>query len=162
MQNSKQNDYEIRRRRWLTVILLCLILLFILLCLRACHHEWQPGIAIGGEAIVDYDPSYDVPENMIEIPGLRREYVVDAHNPELYLVNPKGNTVYFRYVICDSKDVVLYQSDYIPPDRMEKADLYSVLDEGVHPLLVKVETIDIKTHGACNLAQMKTKVTVNN
>lgn len=158
MQSSKQNKEENRKRRWMTIVFLPLIVILILLCLRACHHKLQPGIAIGGERIQEYHPNYDVPKHMIEVPGLQKEYIVDADNPELYLVNPKGNTVYFRYVICDAKDQILYQTDYIPPDRMEKADLYSILDEGVHPLLVKVETIDMENHGVCNLTLMKTHV----
>ena len=158
MQNLKQNREETRTRRWMTIALLFLIVILLLLCLRACHQKQQPGIAIGGEEIQEYKPNYDVPKHLIEVPGLQKEYIVDADNPELYLVNPKGNTVYFRYVICDAKNQILYQSDYIPPDRMEKADLYSILDVGVHPLLVKVETIDIESHGVCNLALMKTHV----
>ena len=158
MQNLKQNREETRTRRWMTIALLFLIVILLLLCLRACHQKQQPGIAIGGEEIQEYKPNYDVPKHMIEVPGLQKEYIVDADNPELYLVNPKGNTVYFRYVICDAKNQILYQTDYIPPDRMEKADLYSILDVGVHPLLVKVETIDIESHGVCNLALMKTHV----
>ena len=158
MQNLKQNREETRTRRWMTIALLFLIVILLLLCLRACHQKQQPGIAIGGEEIQEYKPNYDVPKHMIEVPGLQKEYIVDADNPELYQVNPKGNTVYFRYVICDAKNQILYQTDYIPPDRMEKADLYSILDVGVHPLLVKVETIDIESHGVCNLALMKTHV----
>lgn len=107
MQNLKQNREETRTRRWMTIALLFLIVILLLLCLRACHQKQQPGIAIGGEEIQEYKPNYDVPKHMIEVPGLQKEYIVDADNPELYLVNPKGNTVYFRYVICDAKNQIL-------------------------------------------------------
>ena len=93
MQNLKQNREETRTRRWMTIALLFLIVILLLQCLRACHQKQQPGIAIGGEEIQEYKPNYDVPKHMIEVPGLQKEYIVDADNPELYLVNPKGNTV---------------------------------------------------------------------
>ena len=99
---------------------------------------------------------------MIEIPGLQKEYRVDAEHKELYLVNPKENTVYFRYVICDETGKNIYQTQYIPPNKMEKANLYGVLEEGEHKLSVRVETIDMEHHGACNFAQMETNVIVNN
>lgn len=162
MQNLKRNKDETRKRRWLTVILLFLILLFIWLCLRACNHELQPEIVIGGEDIKEYQLHYDRKEEMIEIPGLQKEYLLDAKNKELYLVNPEGNTVYFRYAIWNEDGSMIYETAYIPPNKMEKANLYDILEAGEHRLIVKLETVDMENNSACNSAQMKTNVTVNN
>lgn len=117
-------------------------------------------ILIGGQEIEEYHPQYAYEEEMIEIPGLLKEYTINENNREIYLVNPESNTVYFKYTIFLKDGQTIYESDYIPPNQMVKADLYERLEKGGHELHVLVESIDMETHSACNSAQLNTKIFV--
>ena len=164
MKNCSQEKQTCRckKYRWPWFLLLLILLLFIGLFLWKSGNELGRGFLLGGEAIEKYRKAQDVSEEMIEVPGLMREYQVNKNNKELYLVNPKGNSVYFRYIISDEKGDILYQTNYIPPDKMERANLYEVLNSGEYKLLVKVETVDMESGSACNFVQMQTNVIVNN
>ena len=151
-----------KKRRWPWFLLFLIIILLIVFFLWRSGSELGRGFLLGGEAIEEYKLVREVREDMIEVPGLMREYLVDKNNRELYLVNPKGNSVYFKYIISNEKGDILYQTNYIPPDKMERANLYDVLKSGEYKLLVKVETVDMESGSACNFVQMQTNVIVNN
>ena len=115
-------------------------------------------IIVGGSDIEEY-PDIESNQETISIPGLADKYTVTAKNRELYLVNPKVNDVYFKYQILLNGEVI-YESNHIPPDKMEKVDLYEILEAGTHDIEIMVNTIDVETHEACNSAKLETTVTV--
>jgi hypothetical protein len=115
-------------------------------------------IIIGGSDIEDY-PDVEYNQETISIPGLADKYTVNVKNRELYLVNPKVNDVYFKYQILLNGEVI-YESNHIPPNKMEKVDLYEILEAGTHDIEIMVNTIDVETKEACNSAKLETTVTV--
>ena len=119
-----------------------------------------PDIQIGGQDIEEYDPEFEPHQDMIEVPGLSQEYRVDKKNKELYLVNPERNTVFFKYIVEVNGGEKLYESNYIPPNKMEKVDLYSKLSAGKYDLIVTIKTIDKSTYAECNSVELETTVNV--
>ena len=115
-------------------------------------------IPIVGELIENYTETQEEQEYMT-VPGLKEHYRLSVDNREMYLINPKGNTVYFKYILS-VEGVKIYETDYVEPDRMVRADLYSQLDAGDYQVDVTIMTIETKTHEACNGATLSTNVTI--
>lgn len=141
------------------MIVLPLILLMIVFCTQIGNFGQNlSDIPIVGELIQNYTESQGEQEYMT-IPGLKERYRLSSENREIYLVNPKGNTVYFKYMLYVNGEEILV-TDYIEPDRMVRADLFALLNAGEYQLDVTIVTIDTKTHETCNGATLTTDVII--
>ena len=136
--------------------------LLLIILLLGCWLFFRPEVQIpldaGGEDIEGYKTP-QAQTDSIKIPGLMSSYTLTEDNKELYLINPDGNTVYFKYSITED-DEQIYETDYIEPNKMERADLWGILDSGEHTLKVSISTIDIDTRESCNSAALETKVII--
>lgn len=118
-------------------------------------------VVVGGEEIIINEPLYmdDGETEAIEVPGFDSSYVINEVNPTLYLINPENNTVLFRFTLFVN-GTQIYQSDYIPPNKMVTPDLYSSLDEGKYNLTIQMDTLDIETLEPCNSVSQETVIQV--
>ena len=94
----------------------------------------------------------------IEIPGYANLYVTKS-NPNVQLINPTENTVYFVYDIKEG-DKVIYSTKALPPDRMVEVPLGELLDVGEHDLTFAISCYDVEDQSGCNGANQSVKVTV--
>lgn len=142
---------RVEKRRFPFIILILLgILAGLALILRSCVG--------GGNPLLPKEPGEDIKEptkldepiatGQIEIPGYA-SIVLSAEQPEMFLINPQKNTVYFEYIISEG-DKVLFDSDLILPGKMVRANLYSKLGKGKHTLLLSINTYDITDESPCN------------
>ena len=143
-----------------------LILLLLLLLLACCVGLWKflPNSEVKVPEQVqellpiadseDWDGEYAKGEEseaiaeQTEIPGYANLFV-SKESPTINLINPDGNTVYFKYIISEN-DVVLFETDLIEPNKMIPANLYDVLTDGEHVLKFQINTYDVETQAACN------------
>lgn len=95
----------------------------------------------------------------IEIPGYANLYV-SSKNPNIQLINPTGNTVYFVYTLLEN-DTTIYESKAIEPDKMINVNLKEMLPIGTHTISFKISTYDVETQAACNGATQEVTITVN-
>ena len=118
-------------------------------------------VVVGGEEIVINEPLYmdDGETEAIEVPGFDSSYVINEANPTIYLVNPENNTVLFQFTLFVN-GTQIYQSDYIPPNKMVTPDLYSSLNEGKYNLTIQMDTLDIETLEPCNSVSQETVIQV--
>lgn len=118
-------------------------------------------VVVGGEEIVINEPLYmdDGETEAIEVPGFDSSYVINEANPTIYLINPENNTVLFQFTLFVN-GTQIYQSDYIPPNKMVTPDLYSSLDEGKYNLTIQMDTLDIETLEPCNSVSQETIIQV--
>ena len=118
-------------------------------------------VVVGGEEIVINEPLYmdDGETEAIEVPGFDSSYVINEANPTIYLVNPENNTVLFQFTLFVN-GTQIYQSDYIPPNKMVTPDLYSSLDEGTYNLTIQMDTLDIESLEPCNSVSQETIIQV--
>lgn len=96
----------------------------------------------------------------IEIPGYA-DIHLSKNNPNVVLVNPDGNTVYFVYTIMDG-DKVLHETKAIEPNKAVEINLRDLLELGEHQLVFSISCYDINTQEGCNGANQQVKVTVDN
>ena len=149
-----------KRNYFFIIFIILLILAGIILGVHSCVNGTNPLKPIANTEDYqkeDSDIQNAAPEQTT-FRGFDKLYVEKA-NPNITLDNPKGNTVYFKYSIylddtnsgsVDlSKDKPIYETRWIAPGKMEKADLYSVLEKGTHTLFMIVETRDIDTKEEC-------------
>lgn len=94
----------------------------------------------------------------IEIPGYANLYV-STSNPEIQLINPEGNTVYFIYTIMNG-DETLYETKAIEPNKMVSLNIKDLLDVGEYNLSFVISTYDVETQTPCNGATQEVTVTV--
>lgn len=145
------------------IFLILLLLLLLLGCFVGC---WKllPGSDVKVPEKVqellpiadseDWDGEYAKGEEseaiaeQTEIPGYANLFV-SKDSPSINLINPDGNTVYFKYIISEN-DVVLFETDLIEPNKMIPANLYELLTEGEHVLKFQINTYDVETQAACN------------
>ena len=118
-------------------------------------------VVVGGEEIVINEPLYmdDGETEAIEVPGFDSSYVINEANPTIYLVNPENNTVLFQFTLFVN-GTQIYQSDYIPPNKMVTPDLYSSLNEGTYNLTIQMDTLDIESLEPCNSVSQETIIQV--
>jgi len=116
-------------------------------------------IVIVGDDIEEYKEPVAA-QLYINIPGLRTNYNLSKDNTSIHLINPDGNTVYLKYLLSiDGTEI--YESDYIKPNAMVKANLYDVLNAGSYNVDVTISSIDIETKTACNGATLNTTININ-
>ena len=158
------NKYiAVKSKRLLILILLSLLLLFTLpeSCAQNSRNgesNTKPNINITGEDIVDY---IDVQEEVeyVEVPSLYSTYDLTDKSKEVYLINPEGNSVYFKYILFID-GVEIYSTGYIQPGKMVRANLYDILDSGSYKVKAVVITIDIETYAVCDGANLSTIVNI--
>lgn len=95
----------------------------------------------------------------IEIPGYSELYV-SSKSPNIQLINPTGNTVYFVYTLLEN-DTVIYETKAIAPDKMLEVNLKELLSIGTHTISFQISTYDVETQAACNGATQEVQVIVN-
>jgi len=99
-------------------------------------------------------------ENTV-IPGYMNLYVSDQY-PLIKLSNPEENTVYFRYLIYNTKnDELLIETALIPNGKVKEVDFNALLSKGVHTLKFVIECYDLETQAKCNGANQIVSITVN-
>lgn len=111
------------------------------------------------EDISEYEEPSNSTQETIEIPGLRSQYNLSSKNMEIYLINPEGNSVRFKYTLyCNGEEILT--TDYINPNKMVKANLYNLLPKGTYDIDIKITTKDIATDAVCNGASLNTRVVI--
>lgn len=84
-------------------------------------------------------------------------YYLSEKNPSIPLINPKGNTAYFKYVIKNG-DTTIAETDLIAPDKMVEKDLYKALGKGTYNLVFYISTYDLESQAPCNTLSNEVKV----
>ena len=145
-------------------LLMILILLLITGCMVLMGNFFlkEPGSVFEtvGEKIEEYIGDTASITEYTEVPGLHSSYSLTENNKEIFLVNPEGNTVYFKYTLYIDGEAV-YESGHVEPGKMVKANLYDILGGGRYAVDVTVSTLDVDTHEVCNGANLSTNVVVN-
>lgn len=154
MESAKEKN---RRHRIILILLIILVFNILVVCCERQHSSTSK-LNVSGEDIVLKEPEVKNDVVMTKIPGYGHE-CLHAENKELYLVNPDRNQVYFQYEI-EIKNKVIYKSDLIPPNKMVKANLYSVLDAGDYDTILHISTFDIHTNEPCNVANVHMKLQI--
>ena len=95
----------------------------------------------------------------IDIAGYANLYLSEEQKM-VKLINPKGNTVYFKYVITDETGNILVETGLIAPNQMVERDLYSLLSKGEHTLSFTISTFDVETQEPCNGAVTEVKTVI--
>lgn len=94
----------------------------------------------------------------IEIPGYSNLYV-SSESPEILLINPDKNTVYFVYTISKDNEVI-YETKAIAPNKTISVNFKELLPVGEHDLTFQISTYDIETQAPCNGATQKVSMTI--
>ena len=111
--------------------------------------QWDGNIDTGSKA---------VSEESIAIPGYSNIYVTKGQKVDL--VNPKDNTVLFKYTITEN-DKTIYETDYILPGEKVEWDAYKDLQgAGKHNISFNISTVDSVDYTPCNGATMNVQATV--
>lgn len=111
-----------------------------------------------GEDISFEEPSEEATQENITIPGYANLYVTGEY-PEIHLINPEGNTVYFRYIIKNGEEV-LHETKAIEPNKMVRVNLKELLPVGEYTLTFVIETFDLETQAGCNGASQEVRILV--
>lgn len=99
-------------------------------------------------------------EAYIDVPGYT-DIRVNSKYPTITLLNPAGNTVYFKYIINSFDGTEpLYKTELIPEGMCVEWDAKSVLAPGQYNLSVKILTYDVETGYPCTPIFTKIPVTV--
>lgn len=154
------DKFVLVRTRIPFIILMILLLLLIYPLSGLLVREESPvrDIPIVGDIIEEYVTPTAQNESTT-IAGLRSSYTLTESNKEIYLVNPDGNTVHFKYVLYVNGEQI-YETDYIQPNRMIKANIYDLLDAGTYTLDLVLTTIDVDTHEDCTPVNLQTEVVI--
>lgn len=142
----------------LIVILVCIVIL-----LSRCAAEpgnklpVADGQAWNGESV--NGGNSEVSQEYISIPGYSQLYA-NADNPYILLVNPGGNTVYFKYSVFNN-GALLHETELIKPGEMLRWKVTDELDTGEYSLEIKITTYDLTTQVRCNGATMPATLRVS-
>ena len=158
-QKTERNSDEKKRKRkrWL---LLLLLIPFLLLALSQCHSceekcekmeledskNWDGQLPQNGERPMAGD------DEGIEIPGYSQVY-----GPEIQLINPKNNDVYFAYKIYKDEALV-YETKLISPNQVATFNSADVLGTGRHQVRFEINTYDLETNESYNGATMNVEI----
>ena len=149
----------------LLLFLFCFLLIGCIIGYKSCSPDTPSLPNLEKESGEDWDG--DLPSNgknseanseSTQIPGYTDLYV-SAENPEIQLINPEGNTVYFQYTISEN-DTTIFETKAIAPNKMVTCNLKELLPVGEHTLNFSISTYDIETEAACNGATQEVKLTV--
>lgn len=156
-------EVEYLEVKYIPLIILLLILLSVLLC---CFG----GIFLSGDKnkepdeddkqiinVIGDEWDGELPDNnditpatqSIEIPGYAFVYVSEEE-PEVVLINPDGNSVYFEYVISYNGEELI-RTDYLKPNSQTTVNLYEKINTpGEYKVEFAINTVDVETHDPCN------------
>jgi len=160
--NLEETSERKKRKRWIILLLLIIIILLLLLLKQcgSCPEQPNSGNLIGLEEGGEWNGQ--LPQNGerpmagdqagIAIPGYSQVY-----GPEVQLINPANNDVYFVYKIY-SGETLVYETKLIKPNHVAVFDAASVLGSGRHQVQFKIETYDIETNQPCNGATMNVEI----
>ncbi len=96
----------------------------------------------------------------IEIVGYER-ITVTKENPYVQLINPTGNTVYFKYAImAPDKQKVVMTTNLIPPGKYVQWNAREDLLPGEYDVPLLLSTYDLTTQAPCNGANLHIHITV--
>lgn len=95
----------------------------------------------------------------IAMPGLGISYILTAEQPVFNLINPENNTVYFKYKVKANKELI-YETEWITPNRMIEANLWEILEAGTYDLDLDIETLDCLTETPCTTSSLSTKLVI--
>lgn len=95
-------------------------------------------------------------DEQLEFKGYSNYYLSEK-NPSIPLINPKGNTAYFKYVIKNG-DTTIVETDLIAPDKMVEKNLYQILGKGTFNLVFYISTYDLESQAPCNTLSNEVKV----
>lgn len=98
-------------------------------------------------------------QEAIDVPGLENTYILTSKNKSIKLINPNGNTVFFKYNIIVDNTVIL-KTDNILPNKMVVANLYDLLEAGIYDVTVHLETYDILTGVKTTPVNLSTQITI--
>lgn len=156
LDNKKDTFVEVKGRLLIIILLFGLLLglLFCGLFVPMGETETPPIINVVGDIWDGVLPGNDdKPTDMmtesIEIPGYSLLWV-SKEEPDIILVNPTNNTVYFRYTIKYNGEKIL-ETDYLKPNSQISVNLYEKLNTpGTYDLEFIINTYDVETLAACN------------
>ena len=94
----------------------------------------------------------------IEIPGYANLFIT-TQKPEVQLINPSVNDVYFVYKIYENEELI-QETKAIEPGKVLNVDLGTELGVGEHKVTFDISCVDIKTKTPCNGAVQTVKITV--
>ena len=163
--NGKEKKKD--KKNWIILLLLAILILLLLLLMKSCHSDASPvKDLLKVEEGTEWDgnspqsgKNSEANAESIDIAGYANIYL-NEEQKTVNLINPKGNTVYFKYVISDEAGNVLIETDLIAPNQMVEKDLYSLLDKGEHTLSFAISTFDVDTQEPCNGAVTEVKTVI--
>ena len=94
----------------------------------------------------------------IEIPGYSNIIINESH-PNIDLINPSSNDVYFVYQVALDGDVI-YQSDAIAPGKMLSVPANGLFDNGEYNVQIRISCYDVQTQTPCNGATQEAVISV--
>lgn len=113
--------------------------------------KWDGQLPINGK-------EQEASTESIEIPGYAELYA-NAENPNIQLVNPDLNTVYFKYIIYENEKII-HETDLIRPGEKLDWNAYNDLTAGQHQVNMVINTFDINTQAPCNGAKQNVSITI--
>ena len=84
---------------------------------------------------------------------------MNEEQPEIELINPDTNTVFFKYKLYNNNEMVL-ETDAIKPGEVIRENLVSLLGTGEHKIRMDIYTYDITSQLECNGATQDISVTI--
>lgn len=122
----------------------------------------DPGI-VPWDGELPTSPSSENEQEEIELIGYDYLTVSDSSR-FVNLINPKGNTVYFKYSV-KANGTEVFNTGLIPPNMYIPWNAYSTLTQMGLSREVNIEfnilTFDINSYAPCNPATIKTTITIN-
>ena len=102
-----ENEYIRVKKHGSTLMIALLLLLSSIFLIggNVFKDDVKPIIGVGQD-IEDYPGSSKGNVEYINVPGLRAEYLLTESNKDVYLVNPEGNSVYFKYTLYNNDEVI--------------------------------------------------------
>ena len=160
-EREEKNDDKKKNNNWIWIII---IIILLLLLFRSCGEEetvkelvkiedssdWDGNSPTSGKNSKASSESFDVLSY--------QDIYLSEENKTVNLINPKGNTVYFKYTIKDKGGDVIESTSLIEPNKMVERDLYSKLHKGKHDLVFEIETFDIDTQEVCTGVDLNVRV----
>lgn len=149
---------------FISLLLLCLLLLFFLLSGvpdRSVNNPWIPDIDPGIHNTLPDGDSDDSSKSIV-INGFT-DWSLPAGKTEnlpILLENPKDNPCYFTFLIVLSDGTILYESKQIPPGcRINSITINQPMSEGKYTAELVIHTNDTETGTPMNSA--KSKITIH-
>lgn len=147
-----------RNRIIIAVVLIVLTICFVFL-LNKCTGESPDNVmlpAASGEPWdrenVNGNGNSEEGQAYISIPGYSKLFA-SQEKPDISLVNPSENTVYFQYAIYEGGQLI-HETELIEPGDMLRWDAYSVFESGEYAIEIKILTYDLDSQAGCNGATM--------